>query len=60
MATWTDANGQTQHVPETGTGADRLAMLRKLPDLMADLRATGQFVRTLKEMREKQDRIERA
>lgn len=61
MAQWTDPSGQTVRVPETGNAeADRRAMLARLPDLMADLRATGAFYRTLAEMRERQSRIERA
>ena len=61
MASWTDAAGRTVSTRETGNAeADRRAMYARLPDLLADLRLTGGFARTINEMREKQERIERA
>ena len=58
---WTDPSGATISVPSTGNAvADKRAIYARLPDLLADLRATGAFHRALAEMREKQSRIERA
>lgn len=61
MAQFTDASGRTVSVPTTGNAeADRRALNAALPDPLADLRPTGAFLRTIAEMREKQDRIERS
>lgn len=38
---------------------EQIALYRRLPDGLADLRVSGRFLRLLAEMRERQERAER-